>query len=245
MSRSTLGQPLTVASLPTRCPNTDARSTDIRVVSRPRRVSSGCPTLAHTRIFIRKQLTPSAMLIAPLQRHLAVESREGALRLTRTDRKFWNVISICSPTTAPVHLPDALQVHPMRFEDTELANDPEAVAIPRREDIVAVLNFSDVTAPRPLLVHCQMGLSRSTAVALVLLVRALWPSPTAFEQASEALLEVRPQSRPNSLIARLGFEEIMTPSEARRLAQAVIEHPRFAANLAATSRYATRFRSHE
>ena len=132
-------------------------------------------------------------------------------------------------------LADAARIHTMRFEDTEQANDPEAVCVPRAQDLAAVFRFADETAPGPLLVHCQMGLSRSTAVALVLLVRKLWPYPRALENGIDALLEVRPQSRPNTLIARLGFEQFMPLEEAVRSAQMVLEQPRFAANRAATS----------
>lgn len=175
------------------------------------------------------------MLIECFQRHLSVESRDGAARLIRSDRNFWNVVSICSPTTVPLDLTNAVRVHRTRFEDTEQANDPEAECVPRVEDLAALFAFADETVPGPLLVHCQMGLSRSTAVALVLLMRKLWPAPDALNIATAALLSVRPQSRPNSLIARLGFELFMPPEQARVLAQTVIEHPKFAANRAATS----------
>jgi predicted protein tyrosine phosphatase len=182
------------------------------------------------------------MLVECFQRHLAVTSRDGAARLIRTDRRFWNVVSICSPTTPPLNMADAVRIHRMRFEDTEQANDPDAVCVPRAEDLAAVFTFADETAPGPLLVHCQMGLSRSTAVALVLLVRKLWPAPDALTTATAALLEVRPQSRPNSLVARLGFELFMPPDQARLLAQAVIDQPQFAANRAATSVFSVRGR---
>ena len=87
------------------------------------------------------------MLIECFQRHLAVESREGAERLVSQDRKFWNVISICSPTTSPVKFFDAARIHMMRFDDTERPKDPDAVCAPRFEDLAAVFRFADETAP--------------------------------------------------------------------------------------------------
>lgn len=133
------------------------------------------------------------MHIDYFQRHLAVASREEAARMLRTDRKFWNVISICSPTTPPLALNDALQWHRLRFEDTERRDDPEAVRPPRAGDLVAAFEFADSTSPAPLLVHCQMGLSRSAAVALVLLARKLWPAEEALTKAIDTLLLIRPQ----------------------------------------------------
>lgn len=66
-----------------------------------------------------------------------------------------------------------------------------------------------------------MGLSRSAAIALVLLVRKLWPAPDGLQKAADTLLLVRPQSRPNTLITQLGFELFMSADQARELARQV------------------------
>lgn len=180
------------------------------------------------------------MHIEFFERHLAIGSREEAVRMTRTDKRFWNVISICSPTTAPADLREAKQVYPLRFEDTEDQRDPEAVSVPRIEDIAAAFEFARETAPGGLLVHCQMGWSRSPAIALVLLVQKLWPAPDAFDRACAALLDVRPRSRPNVLIARLGFGLFMPEAQARMWSTRVAEHPPFATNRQETSSYTRR-----
>jgi predicted protein tyrosine phosphatase len=169
------------------------------------------------------------------ERHLAISSRDEAVRMTRTDKRFWNVISICSPTTTPVDLREAKSVHPLRFEDTEDPRDPEAVSVPRVENIAAAIQFARETAPGGLLVHCQMGWSRSPAIALVLLDQKLWPAPDALDRACAALLDVRPRSRPNVLIVRLGFGLFMPEAQARQLSMRVAEHAPFAANRLATS----------
>ncbi|HWZ94583.1 MAG TPA: hypothetical protein VNW30_05255 [Opitutaceae bacterium] len=172
------------------------------------------------------------------ERHLAIGSREEAVRMTRMDRRFWNVISICSPTTVPADLREAKRVHPLRFEDTEDSRDPEAVCVPRVESIAAAIQFAEETAPGGLLVHCQMGWSRSPAIALVLLVKKLWPAPDALDRACAALLAVRPRSRPNILIVRLGFELFMPQEQARTWSTRVFEHPPFVINRTETSRHA-------
>jgi len=182
------------------------------------------------------------MFIDFLERHLAVASRVEAERMTKTDTRFWNVISISSPTSIAAALPDAKRIHPLRFEDTEDARDTDAVAVPRREDISDALRFANKTAPEGLLIHCAMGWSRSTAVALAVLVQKLWPDPSAFDRAAEALLLIRPRSRPNVLIAELGFGCFMPPDEAKRVAGRVAAHERFVINRTETSARSNRMR---
>lgn len=179
------------------------------------------------------------MLIEFLDRHLAVASRIEAERMTKTDERFWNVISISSPTSVSAKLRGAKLIHPLRFEDTEDARDSDAVAVPRREVISEALLFAQETAPEGLLIHCALGWSRSTAVALVILVQKLWPDPRAFERATETLLMIRPQSRPNVLIAELGFGCFMSPDDAKRLAGRVATHEPFVINRTETSTRST------
>jgi predicted protein tyrosine phosphatase len=130
----------------------------------------------------------------------------------------------------------------MRFEDTEDSRDPDAVCVPRREVIEEALRFAGVTAPGGLLIHCAMGWSRSTAVALVIMMQKLWPAPDAFDRAVEALLRIRPQARPNVLIAELGFGCFMPTEETRSMVARVAAHEAFAKNRAETSSLSTRQR---
>lgn len=173
-------------------------------------------------------------------RHLAIGSRLEAEQLVRTDKKFWNVISICSPTSKAADLRDALKVHPVRFEDTEDMRDGEAVAVPRVEVIASALQFAKETEPGALLIHCQMGWSRSTAIALLVLVQKQWPGPDAVAQAIESLLLVRERSRPNHLILELGFGLFMTKEESKAAMELVAKHPQFLSNRLETSSQARR-----
>ena len=87
-----------------------------------------------------------------------------------------------------------------------------------------------------------MGWSRSTAVALSILMQSLWPEPGAFERAADTLLEIRPKSRPNVLIAELGFSCFMPADQAKAFAQRVATYEAFASNRAATSALSIRTR---
>ena len=75
-----------------------------------------------------------------------------------------------------------------------------------------------------------MGLSRSPAIALVLLVQKLWPAPDAIDRACAALITVRPTSRPNLLIVRLGFGLFMPEEQALRWSMQVAKQPSFIEN---------------
>ncbi len=183
--------------------------------------------------FSRLQYT--TMYLDFFERHLAIGSREEALRLTKTDKHFWHVISICSPITAPLDLSNAKSVHRLRFEDTENAKDTDAVCVPRIEVIADALAFADKTAPGGLLVHCQMGWSRSTAIALVLLARKLYPAPDGIPRAIDTLLLLREKSRPNILIVQLGLSLFMNPDESAAAMKIIHADPHFSANRLATS----------
>ncbi len=82
------------------------------------------------------------------------------------------------------------------------------------------------------MVHCAMGLSRSPAVALALIVRGFvqnasgWRADAGLvEPAVRHLVELRPWARPNTLVLRLGLEQFLTRRRASRLCEALLQHP--------------------
>jgi len=95
----------------------------------------------------------------------------------------------------------ALERLTLRFHDTILAH-PDYV-LPRRADVEALLAFGqglpDGDATH-LLIHCHMGISRSTAAAAAILLQA---RPQLDEDAALAHIQSqRPQAWPNSLMIR-------------------------------------------
>ena len=89
-----------------------------------------------------------------------------------------------------------------RFHD---AIEPgPGVKLPERADVELILAFGrDAGDPCHLLIHCHMGISRSTAAMLMILAQA---HPYESEDAAvDRLLAIRPQAWPNSRM--IGFAD--------------------------------------
>jgi predicted protein tyrosine phosphatase len=91
----------------------------------------------------------------------------------------------------------------LRFHD--IIHPIPGMILPAMRDVEAILRFGDEVAGEPadraeghLLVHCHMGVSRSTAAMLTLMAQA---NPDEGEdRLFERLVEIRPQAWPNSLM---------------------------------------------
>ncbi len=92
----------------------------------------------------------------------------------------------------PDHLHPRHHLH-MHFSDTDDPSDPTAPTIDHIREINSWAN--DVPEDGRIVIHCYMGISRSTAVALGLMSRHMAP-----EDAADRLLKIRPQAAPNRLI---------------------------------------------
>jgi predicted protein tyrosine phosphatase len=91
--------------------------------------------------------------------------------------------------------------------------------LPRREHVEAILGFGDALAAGPaggegdghVLVHCHMGISRSTAAVAMLLAKAHAQAEEDF--IFTRLLEVREKAWPNSLM--IGYADEVLGREGR------------------------------
>jgi len=174
------------------------------------------------------------MFINELGRHLAVSSVVELEKSLKLDSGFWNVVCIREPSVArPVFLCYAKRFHEAIFEDCETAQSLAPTRPPRSQDLAGILRFVDSCPGEPVLVHCQAGLSRSPAVALALIVRGLLQTETEHstriaqlaQQAVEILLQIRPRSRPNMLVLRLGLEQFLPVQTAAQLTAQIVNHP--------------------
>jgi len=173
------------------------------------------------------------MLIKPLRCQMAVCSFDDAVRLTGLDRGYWNVVSIHGPRERKARLPHARTVHYACFDDTEV-EDSSMDRCPRAEDIAAAFRFIDRLSPgpplAPLMIHCEMGLSRSPALALAWIYGQLPRNDARAARAIDLLLALRPQAAPNRLVLRLGLAQFMSLPEARQLAGRIVENPHLQRN---------------
>lgn len=88
-----------------------------------------------------------------------------------------------------------------RFHD--IIGERDGLVEPREADVAAILDFGSRVRDEPidhLLVHCHMGISRSTAAAAILMVQH---NPGRESEAFDHLARIRPRSWPNSRMVRL------------------------------------------
>ena len=121
-------------------------------------------------------------------------------------RGVTHVLSILDPDWPEPAAFSAFDPHrraTFRFHD---AIEPAAgVLLPEKSDIEAILAFGRDAGDdlSHLLIHCHLGVSRSTAAMLMILAQAL---PRESEDAiAGRLLEIRPQAWPNSRM--IGFAD--------------------------------------
>lgn len=93
----------------------------------------------------------------------------------------------------------------LRFHD--IVDEIDGLIAPQPAEVELLLAFGRDLARTPrddahLLVHCQMGVSRSTAAMTLILAQARPDRPAA--EALDAVKRIRPQAWPNLRIAELG-----------------------------------------
>jgi predicted protein tyrosine phosphatase len=128
------------------------------------------------------------------------------------ERAVTHVLSILDPDHPDPEAFEAYDPHHrtiLRFHD--IINPIEGMILPQPEHVESVLRFGDevaaVKAERTeghLLVHCHMGISRSTAAMLTLMAQT-YPDENE-DKLFEQLLEIRPQAWPNSLMIAFADE---------------------------------------
>ncbi len=170
------------------------------------------------------------MFIEELGQHLQVLSEMEAGSLTQLDRGFWSVVSIHGPGDRRAPLAQAKRVHYASFDDTELEGPSALSQYARTEDLARIFGFIKLIGRDPLLVHCQMGISRSPAVALAWICWRLDGRKRLADVAVDCLLRVRPVANPNRLVLRLGLEQFLPASKAANLTRALLDHPRLVQN---------------
>lgn len=121
-----------------------------------------------------------------------------------------HVISIIDPGWPPLdalaRLPER-RVHRFHFSDVIAARNtgdrlPDAAAVRAIIDAGRLIRDD---APSHMLVHCQMGISRSSAATLVVLSEGF---PGEEMAIAERIMERRPQAWPNSLMLELADAEL-------------------------------------
>jgi predicted protein tyrosine phosphatase len=143
---------------------------------------------------------------------------------TRKKRAFERIIGCYDPDTRAnriirFHRPQAPAILVLKFVDLDEpppprhAHRPE-LRMPQLSDVERALAFD--RAGERLLIHCQAGISRSSAIAIALMAARLGPG--AEEEAVAAVLAVRPEAVPNLALIRLADSFL---ARGHRLSEAV------------------------
>lgn len=131
--------------------------------------------------------------------------------LLRNEPNKWNVVSISIPdgcvplwAYAQPNMKYTKSFVSVKFHDQNIP--AEGVVLCEQADIQKVLNYTAGINNEPLLVHCAAGVSRSAAMAiLILLERIKDLSDTAAEEVAAIVKHYRPICMPNRHILGIGI----------------------------------------
>lgn len=113
------------------------------------------------------------MVIECLQRELAVCHHAEIEAFLAADPGRWQVISIREPDHPEAVLTQARKAHAVVFEDVFTPEGTHGHG-PKPAHLQGILRFVAQSGREPLVFQCWAGRSRSTAVALVVIVKMLW-----------------------------------------------------------------------
>jgi predicted protein tyrosine phosphatase len=131
-----------------------------------------------------------------------------------SSRGVTHVLSILDPEWPE---PDAFSGFDLHHRTTlkfhDVIQPGPGLVLPNAEHVEAILNFGHAMADEAsvrkdphLLVHCHMGVSRSTAAMAILMAQS--GQAESEEWIFSRLIELRPQAWPNSLMIELADEQL-------------------------------------
>jgi predicted protein tyrosine phosphatase len=141
------------------------------------------------------------------------------------DRQVSHVLSILDPEQPEPEAFGAYGEHArleLKFHD--IIEEAPGFRAPQAEDVAKILEFGqdilhDPENRRHLLVHCHMGISRSTAAMALLLAQAMPGAPAS--DVMNHILRIRDKAWPNLRILMFGEEQLGRKGELSSAAAAV------------------------
>jgi hypothetical protein len=148
---------------------------------------------------------------------LKVVGEEEARGIVADEPGHWNVVSIYAEkwdalkqefVVDPPDLPGAKSMCRQHFHD--ITRPTSAGVLCNEEHIKEILKYSETVVGEPLLIHCHAGISRSTAIAFLILLNQIkdkseWP----IEDALSIVYKVRPYMYPNKHVIAIGIPLIV------------------------------------
>jgi predicted protein tyrosine phosphatase len=140
---------------------------------------------------------------------LMIAGLDEVFRLTESQLKDWNILSICgSATGLPLRFAGRRRVKTLCFDDVEADCPDECLFAATPNHIQDALDFAREIGDEPLLIHCHAGISRSTAIAWIIVWDKLKDGPEAVRQSFGIVRKARPILSPNRHVLRLGIEAL-------------------------------------
>jgi predicted protein tyrosine phosphatase len=174
------------------------------------------------------------MFVEALNRHLLVCAHVELPEILGSSPAHWNVVSIREPDHPQPDLANAKRACEVIFLDQESNLAKFGLQPPSPAHLESIFQFADAQPADPLLVHCWAGRSRSTAVALALIVRGFWKRDVTDDalitQSVDTLLAIRPFASPNKLVLRYGLDLFLPTPLAETVTRAFVNEPRLAQN---------------
>ena len=144
---------------------------------------------------------------------------EEVWRLSPTQLAGWNILSIRGRMHAALSFPGAASAKTLHFDDVE-ADCPETGEFAATAaDIQAAIEFSREIGDEPLLVHCAAGVSRSTAIAWIIIYDKLKREPDAVRRSFDIVRRLRPILSPNLHVLKLGVEALIPNTSRKKIVQ--------------------------
>jgi predicted protein tyrosine phosphatase len=160
------------------------------------------------------------MNIDSFKRKLKIVGVEEARGLSPEELAGWSILSIRSKMKeGPLSFPGARSTKSIHFDDVEDDFPEEQEFAAKPEDIQEALEFSRGIDDGPLLIHCHMGISRSTAIAWIIIYDKLKGKPDAVRSSFEIVRKLRPILSPNRHVLRLGVEALAQKGSRKRVMQ--------------------------
>jgi predicted protein tyrosine phosphatase len=142
-----------------------------------------------------------------LKQKMMIASVEEAVRLGPAELADWNILSIRDRLNeSPLCFPGARKVKTLHFDDVEADYPEQQLFAARPKDIEDALAFAREVGDEPLLIHCHAGISRSTAIAWLIVYDKLKAQRDAVRRSFEIVRTLRPILLPNRHVLRLGIE---------------------------------------
>ncbi|MCX8109285.1 MAG: hypothetical protein N3G20_10830 [Verrucomicrobiae bacterium] len=146
------------------------------------------------------------MYIAELDQEIAIHSVFEAQSLVDCQRNYWNVISIVDALAERPTFESARRVLYLRFDDVDGTSWFQEGVLATQTDVRRALRFAREIKNEPLIIHCTAGVSRSPAIAWVVICDKLRGHTNAGQLATQIVLRLRPQSLPNRHVLNLGLK---------------------------------------